>query len=76
VIAAVLLHHADSAFTYLGGILGGGLLALHGFILSRVEASSKPGAVQHGISGHRLDILHFTLVTIVHYPRCRSVLVA
>jgi hypothetical protein len=41
----VLLHHANCAFADFGRILRGDLLALHGFILSRVESSSKPGAV-------------------------------
>jgi hypothetical protein len=43
----VLLHHANCAFADFGRILRGDLLALHGFILSRVESSSKPGAVQN-----------------------------
>ena len=41
----MLLHHTDGALTDFRGILRSRLLALHGFILSRVEASPKPGAI-------------------------------
>lgn len=39
----VLLHHAHGAITDFGGELVG---LVHGFIILRVEASTKPGAVQ------------------------------
>jgi hypothetical protein len=64
----VLLHHADSAFTHFGGILGGGLLTLHGSIFSRKGASSKPGAV-HGdedIIVEEVDNLSQVFVAMQH----------
>ena len=42
--SAVLLHHANRALSHSGGKFGG---LVHGSILSRVGASTEPGAI-HG----------------------------
>ncbi len=42
---AMLLHHADGALADFGGILRGRFLSHKGSILSRLGASSKPGAI-------------------------------
>ncbi|MGH8032166.1 MAG: hypothetical protein ACREO8_07325, partial [Luteimonas sp.] len=42
-LTSMLLHHPHRTFTYFWGKL---VRLVHGFIFSRVEASSNPGAVQ------------------------------
>ncbi|MEN1623978.1 hypothetical protein AAIH53_17930, partial [Pseudomonas aeruginosa] len=44
-VVQVFQNHAHSTFTDFGGV---GRSLSHGLIFSRVEASTKPGAIQRG----------------------------
>ncbi|QER45550.1 hypothetical protein F0726_02496 [Acidithiobacillus caldus] len=48
----MFLHQTYRTFTHFGGILPG---FVHGFILSRIKASSKPGVVHIGLRPRLVD---------------------
>ncbi|MGH8030878.1 MAG: hypothetical protein ACREO8_00570, partial [Luteimonas sp.] len=53
-LTSMLLHHPHRTFTYFWGKL---VRLVHGFIFSRVEASSNPGAVQETENGRLKKLL-------------------
>ncbi|MEN1625626.1 hypothetical protein AAIH53_26290, partial [Pseudomonas aeruginosa] len=65
-VVQVFQNHAHSTFTDFGGV---GRSLSHGLIFSRVEASTKPGAI-HQLWG-ALDLVMFTVSLAAFFSRSR-----